>query len=469
MRRRTLVRKIVLLLAGNWALCLGSVSFLLYWLNSTARAYEIESHNEDTARVMQVTFKKQVQEWKDILLRGSEESALRHYADAFHEQEKSVVAQAAQLRAAVADEEACAAIDRFTSAHRAMAEKYEAALRIFEEAKGGNQHAVDAMVAGQDRGPTDLIDQLVVLLNRHNEQLRRAVRNGSLLLASVIPLLIAALAAVSLAVLRRVNGVLRHAAMEIGTTAEQVASAAAQVASSTQALAAGASEQAASLEETSATMEEMAAATNQNAEAARECSRLMVRAQDIGKGGRAAAAELAETIKSINSSSGEVSRILSVIDAIAFQTNILALNAAVEAARAGEAGAGFAVVADEVRSLAHRCAEAAKTTTELVGRDVAGAREGSTKLDRVNHSLGQSAQIRNDVQRVADTVAQCSAEQANGADQIGKAIAQMERVTQSTAASAEQGAAAAEELVAQSETMRAIVRDLVSLVGSSKG
>lgn len=462
---RTLGRKIGLLLAVSWMLSLGSVCVLLYWLNSTAGAYQTDLRNEDAARVMQLDFKKQVQEWKDILIRGYEASALQHYEAAFRQQAQSVSSQAAQLQAAITDDESRKIIGQFVQAHQGMMEKYEAALRLFKESKGQNQRAADAMVAGQDRQPTDLIDQLVLVLDHSNDQQSRSIKNASLFLGIAMPILIAAFAAISAVVLRRINAALSHAVREIGGSAEQVLLAAAQVSSSTQSLAQGASEHAAALEQTSSTMQEMTAATHRNAEAARECSRLMVRAQEIGKGGRAAAAELAETIQSIDSSSGEVARVLGEIDGIAFQTNILALNAAVEAARAGESGAGFAVVADEVRNLAQRCAAAAKTTTEIISRDVAGVHEGSERLERVNHSLGQSAQIRNDVQRVADTVAQCSAEQVNGADQIAKAIAQMERVTQSTAASSEEGAAAAQELVAQSETLKTIVRNLVSLAG----
>lgn len=464
MQRWTLTRRIVLLLTANGVLCLSSVGYLLYRLNSVSQAYASAAQNDDAARVMQVTFKKQVQEWKDTLLRGSEASALQKYANAFHQQEKAVTSQAAQLRTMVTDGDARAIIDQFTSAHEAMTAKYDAALQLFEQSNGRNQHAADALVKGQDRAPTDLIDQLVVLMSRDQQQLGRSVRSNSRAIAIVLPILIVALGAVSLVMLRRINSVLSRAAAEIRSCAEEVSAAAAQVSSSTQALAQGASEHASALEETSATMQQMTAATNQNAEAARECLRLMVRAQEIGKGGRAAATALAETIDSINSSSGEVSKVIGEIDSIAFQTNILALNAAVEAARAGESGAGFAVVADEVRNLAQRCAEAAKRTTELISRDVAGAHEGSARLEKVNHSLGQSAQIRNDVQQVADTVARCSAEQASGAEQIAKAIAQMEQVTQSAAASAEQSAASAEELLAESNRMSGVVHELSALV-----
>jgi methyl-accepting chemotaxis protein len=213
-------------------------------------------------------------------------------------------------------------------------------------------------------------------------------------------------------------------------------------------LAQGASEEAASIEETSASAEEIAAMTEQNTESAHDCSKLMVRAQEIGKSGRAAAQQLGETMDAINSSSQEISKILKVIDDISFQTNILALNAAVEAARAGESGAGFAVVADEVRSLARRCAEAAAATTELVTRSVATAQEGNLKLQAVNNSLGQSAQIRIDVQTVADRVSKCSDEQRQCIQQISQAVHQLGEVAQSTASGAEESASASEELSA---------------------
>jgi methyl-accepting chemotaxis protein len=261
---------------------------------------------------------------------------------------------------------------------------------------------------------------------------------------------------------------LKQIAESVASGAHQIADAAQQVSSSSQAIAQGASEHAASIEESSASTEEINAITRQNAESAQECSALMVRAQQIGVGGRAATQQLAETMNVIHSTSEETSKILKVIDSIAFQTNILALNAAVEAARAGEAGAGFGVVADEVRNLAHRCADAAKSTAESVGRNVSSAQEGQAKLQAVSDSLGESAQIRIDVQQVADKVSKGSDDQARGVEQIAKAISQMERATQTTAASAEENAAAAEELVAQSETLKDVAEQLASMVGAGR-
>jgi methyl-accepting chemotaxis protein/methyl-accepting chemotaxis protein-1 (serine sensor receptor) len=260
---------------------------------------------------------------------------------------------------------------------------------------------------------------------------------------------------------------LRHATSQLAEGASQISAAAAQVASSSQSLAQGASEEAASIEETSASAEEIAAMTEQNTESAHDCSKLMVRAQEIGKSGRAAAQQLGETMNAINSSSQEISKILKVIDDISFQTNILALNAAVEAARAGESGAGFAVVADEVRSLARRCAEAAAATTELVTRSVATAQEGNLKLQAVNNSLGQSAQIRIDVQTVADRVSKCSDEQRQCIQQISQAVHQLGDVAQTTASGAEESASASEELSAQAQALGQIVLELQALVGGA--
>jgi methyl-accepting chemotaxis protein len=167
----------------------------------------------------------------------------------------------------------------------------------------------------------------------------------------------------------------------------------------------------------------------------------------------------------IHSQSDRISKIIKVIDGIAFQTNILALNAAVEAARAGEAGLGFAVVADEVRNLAQRCAQAAKDTATLIEESIAKSNDGKQRVDRVAAAIrtitGESAKVK----ILSDEVNLGSREQSRCIEQMGKAIAQMEAVTGNTAANAEESAAAAKELDAQSETLKDVAQRLTAMVG----
>ena len=177
--------------------------------------------------------------------------------------------------------------------------------------------------------------------------------------------------------------------------------------------------------------------------------------------------EMVGSMQEINTSSDKISKIIKVIDEIAFQTNILALNAAVEAARAGEAGMGFAVVADEVRTLAQRSAQAAKDTAAMIEESIAKSNEGGAKLDKVTEVIRSITDSATKVKILVDEVNLGSQEQARGIEQISKAVAQMERVTQTTAANAEESASASEELSAQAEALKQVVTELQSMVGKT--
>jgi methyl-accepting chemotaxis protein len=172
------------------------------------------------------------------------------------------------------------------------------------------------------------------------------------------------------------------------------------------------------------------------------------------------------SMREIGASSGKISKIIKVIDEIAFQTNILALNAAVEAARAGEAGMGFAVVADEVRNLAQRSAQAAKDTASLIEESILKSGEGSKKLGEVAGSIQAITDGATKVKTLVDEVDASSTEQAQGIEQISKTVAEMDQVTQKTAANAEQGASASEQLNAQSKSLMAVVERLRAMVGA---
>lgn len=276
------------------------------------------------------------------------------------------------------------------------------------------------------------------------------------------------LGALVLLIVRQISRALQRAAGELGESSEQVASAAQQVSASSQALAQGASEQAASIEETSASTEELTSMTRKNAENSRMAAEEMIESSRLVSEANRKLEQMVASMREINTSSDKISKIIKVIDEIAFQTNILALNAAVEAARAGEAGMGFAVVADEVRNLAQRSAQAAKDTAALIEESIAKSNEGSARLDEVAAAIRSITESSEKVKMLVDEVKLGSDEQARGIEQIAKAITQMEQVTQKAAASAEESASAGEEMSAQAEALNEIIIGLRQMVGGEE-
>jgi methyl-accepting chemotaxis protein len=238
---------------------------------------------------------------------------------------------------------------------------------------------------------------------------------------------------------------------------EGVANASAEIALGDRDLSSRTEQQASALEETSASMEELNSMVKQNAESAHEANLLAVSACAVAVEGGEAVGRVVETMKGINDSSQRIFDIISVIDGIAFQTNILALNAAVEAARAGEQGRGFAVVATEVRSLAGRSAEAAKEIKTLIGASVERVERGTELVDRAGTTM---LEIVTSFKRVADImghISKASNEQALGVSQVGEAVVLMDQTTQQNAALVEEIAAAALNLKSQADELVAMV------------
>jgi methyl-accepting chemotaxis protein len=260
----------------------------------------------------------------------------------------------------------------------------------------------------------------------------------------------------------------RRTTASLAAGAEQVVSAAQEVAQAAQSLSQGATEQAASLEQTSASMEELATTTRQNAERSRASADLVRDVDRSVADSNGALSSMAASMEAIRDSSARVSKIVKTIDEIAFQTNILALNAAVEAARAGEAGMGFAVVANEVRNLAQRAALAAHDTTALIEEAAGSATDGAAKLDRMSSTIEQITGSVASLKALVEEVSESTREQAIGIDQVRQSVTQMEKVTQTTAATAEESAAASEELNALAGTATSMVTELETLIGGAR-
>ncbi len=346
--------------------------------------------------------------------------------------------------------------------------------RLAEEGRfdGALTQAMDE--AAKDADAFDRAADGILQLQRNilAANLAKADQTGSvsLWLVVVIALLSLAAGVGAVLVVRWVNRTLRLMAEQLAEGAEQTASASMQVSSSSQSLAQGASEQAASLEETSASAHEITSMAKKNAENSQSAVSMLEKWKTLFEQSNQLLNEMQVAMRRIGESSEKVGRVIKVIDEIAFQTNILALNAAVEAARAGESGLGFAVVADEVRNLAQRSAQAAKETASLIEESTANAKQGHDKLEEVAGGIRALSEEAARVRELSDEVRSASAEQATGLDQIARAVAQMEQVTQSSAANAEESAAASEELNSQTESTRALVLRLKRMVdGADSG
>jgi len=234
---------------------------------------------------------------------------------------------------------------------------------------------------------------------------------------------------------------------------DSVATASAEIAQGNQDLSARTEAQASALEQTAASMEQLGATVKQNADSARQANQLALNASEVAANGGDVVGKVVATMKGINDSSRKIADIISVIDGIAFQTNILALNAAVEAARAGEQGRGFAVVASEVRALAQRSASAATEIKTLIDASVDQVDKGSVLVDQAGSTM---TEVVNSIKRVTDIMGEISAassEQAAGVAQVGEAVTQMDQMTQQNAALVEEMAAAASSLKSQAQEL----------------
>jgi methyl-accepting chemotaxis protein len=266
-------------------------------------------------------------------------------------------------------------------------------------------------------------------------------------------------------VVRQMNRTLSAMGSQVSEGAQQVARAAVQMGSISQSLSHGASEQAVALEQTSVSAEQVNTMVQRNAKSSRQAAEHTNDANRLLTEANQKLEQMLVSMRDISSSSERISKIIRVIDEIAFQTNILSLNAAVEAARAGGAGMGFAVVADEVRNLAQRCSQAAKDTSGLIEESIQHSKTGKVRLDEVAAAMRQVTGSAEQVQRLSNEVNSGSEEQARAIEQISKAILQIQQVTQQTAASAEEGASAGAQMSAEAEHLQSAVHRMRVMLG----
>ncbi len=341
--------------------------------------------------------------------------------------------------------------------------------------KGKDTEAVECINRQVEPAFRPYQEQLVLINNWNSDfgtkTATNAIDTASSTLKTIALLVLGAVIAAIFIIaisIRRINSVLTGLAGGLADASAQVSSASTQVAGASQTLAGGASEQAASLEETSASVEELTSMAKRNSENAVSAQSLANESRLMTSQGAKQMERLVTAMNNIKTSSDNIARVVKTIDEIAFQTNILALNAAVEAARAGEAGAGFAVVADEVRSLAQRAAQASRETAGMIEESIRTSSMGAALTGEV---AGNLAKIDTNAVKVGDLVNEittASKEQAQGFSQISVGVTQMDKVTQSNAANAEETASAAEELSAQSLVMQENVEHLLQLIGGAK-
>lgn len=457
----------------------------------------------DTARSSQVNFKIQVQEWKNILLRGKDVDSFEKHKKSFIDHSKKTQEGFQKLTGIMKELNINnPLLDETIKAHSELEVKYLEALKQYDTANQESAQTVDKLVKGMDRAPTQKIDDIVkyvfeysesMLAETNKEQSAAATRTKWVMIISTIfalsvsigftyycvnaitrPLNIAVKLARTvadgnlgshirvvskdetgqlMAALKDMNDGLIRIVSELHSGTDLISSASKEIAVGNLDLSSRTEEQAGSIEETVATMEELTSTVRQNADNTDQANKMAAETSRIATQGGTVVNNVISNMESINQSSKKIMDIIGVIDGIAFQTNILALNAAVEAARAGEQGRGFAVVASEVRNLAQRSASAAKEIKELISDSVEKVETGSKLVNDAGSTMTEILDSVKNLTLIIGEIAAANREQSIGIDHISQAINQMDQVTQQNAALVEEAAAAAGSMEQQAQKL----------------
>jgi methyl-accepting chemotaxis protein len=499
--------KLPLAFATALGLLLVGALFGMMQLQGAIAAYEknVQGASEANNRVAQAStdLSLGIQEWKNVLLRGKEPKDLEKHWSAHQAALKNVAENLSALSYMPLDSEDKVTIQKMEQVLKVLQDAYQKSFDVFKNAELDAKVGDDS-ARGKDRELASLMAELKTHLRKVEIDTATAAESkakSSSMVAYAIMLLAAGLGMIGAIWLsKQITGQLSQAVElaeqvahgnlsnqitvtgsdEIATLmralkgmqdnlatlvrnvrqgSEGVATASSEIAQGNTDLSDRTEQQASALERTASAMKDLGSTVKQNAESARTANQLAMSASTIAVEGGNVVGQVVETMKGINESSRKISDIISVIDGIAFQTNILALNAAVEAARAGEQGRGFAVVASEVRSLAGRSAEAAKEIKLLIGASVDRVEQGSALVNQAGTTMEE---VVNSIRRVTDIMGEISAasnEQASGVSQVGDAVTQMDQSTQQNAALVEQMAAAASGLKTQAQELVQVVAE----------
>jgi methyl-accepting chemotaxis protein len=453
-----------------------------------------------TAQNITIDFKTQVQEWKNTLIRGRNPIERENHWNAFLNLEKKVQLDAKNLAEHLQPGQEQQLVLEFIADHAKMMQDYKAGFAAFKAANL-DHNVGDLAVRGMDRAPTEILKKFVELTDDaalQSEILAQSNGDNAFNL-SILSMIVASLTGIVgaiffsrkivaqigadpsdavdvvqllasgdlskpipihnglkgslMAAIAKMQESLAFIVNQVRMNAESVSTSSSEIAHGNNDLSTRTEQQASALEQTSAAMQELSSAVRHNSNSANEASRLAQIAATSASKGSEDVMQVVQTMKGIADSSRKMSEIISVIDGIAFQTNILALNAAVEAARAGEQGRGFAVVATEVRTLASRSANAAKEIQILISESVARTNAGSLLVDQAKVTMSDLALSIKEVTDIISEIATSSTEQSVGVVQIDMALTGIEQATLKNAALVEQISAAASSLKDQSELL----------------
>jgi methyl-accepting chemotaxis protein len=415
-------------------------------------------------RMIQTGFSKEVQEWKNTLLRGHETKDYQKYSKEFDAAVKETLLSAEKLKTKLNSADDRKYVDHFISEQKTLKDLYIQSRDTYLAPGNFDYKAADKQVRGKDRAVTEALVKLgenIVNQAIEGQLVARSTLDKNFLLALGLALgglLIGGASGFIFAY--RTARKITLLSQDLLSGAYSITEAAGNVSHSSHVVSQTSVDQASSLEQTAATIEEITSMVKLNTDNSKVVAKLAVSTRDAAVKGQDEIRKLITSIKGISSDSKKIAEITQVIDEIAFQTNLLALNASVEAARAGEHGRGFAIVADAVRSLAQRSATSAKDISTLISGSVSRIEASGAQANISDQVLGDIVESIKKVADLNNEIATAGEEQTSGILQIGKAMNQIDQVTQKNAAASEEAAVAAEELASQSKMMQEQVRSL---------